>query len=55
VPRTYFSRDYVIDDYAVYHLRRPPAGHCWIRADDDFLLTVIATGLVVDIISSEDY
>jgi Ni/Co efflux regulator RcnB len=49
VPREYLSREYVIDDYEVYRLRRPPRGHCWIRVDDDFLLTVIATGVIVEI------
>jgi Ni/Co efflux regulator RcnB len=52
VPRAYISDDYMIDDYHAYHLRRPPSGHCWIRVDNDFLLTAIATGLVVDILSN---
>jgi Ni/Co efflux regulator RcnB len=44
----------VIDDYDAYRLHRPPRGHFWIRVDDDFLLTVIATGAVVEILSVND-
>jgi Ni/Co efflux regulator RcnB len=52
LPRRYLSREYRIDDYDAYDLRRPPNGHCWIKADDRLLLTVIATGVVIDVISS---
>jgi Ni/Co efflux regulator RcnB len=52
LPRHYLSRKYRIDDYDAYDLRRPPDGHCWVKADDRLLLTVIATGVVIDVISS---
>ena len=55
LPRAYFAREYVIDNYGAYHLRRPPRGHCWIRVDDKFLLAAIATGVVVEILSDEGY
>jgi Ni/Co efflux regulator RcnB len=47
LPRAYYSTRYVVHDYDVYHLRRPPRGYHWVRVDNDVLLTAVATGLVV--------
>lgn len=39
-------------DYNRYHLRRPPAGHRWVRVDNDYLLIATATGLIASIIAA---
>lgn len=45
----YYGQQYVIRDYDHYHLRRPPYGHHWVKADGKYLLVAIATGLILDI------
>jgi Ni/Co efflux regulator RcnB len=46
---------YVVIEPYRYHLRRPPVGYRWVRVDDgDFLLTAIATGLIVDMVVNAD-
>lgn len=38
-------------DWRYHHLRRPPRGYDWVRADDgEFLLVAISTGIVASII-----
>jgi Ni/Co efflux regulator RcnB len=37
-------------DYREYRLRRPPRGYEWREIDGRFVLGVIATGLIADII-----
>lgn len=45
------ERRYYVDDYAHYHLRRPPHGHRWIRTDDGrYLLVAVASGIIADIL-----
>ncbi|KRE96524.1 transmembrane signal peptide protein [Frateuria sp. Soil773] len=40
---------YVVRDYRHYRLRHPPHGYHWVRADNDYLLVAIATGVILDI------
>jgi len=41
---------YVVHDYGHYHLRQPPRGYHWVRADNnDYLLVAIATGIILDV------
>jgi Ni/Co efflux regulator RcnB len=47
LPRVYYGRHYIVNDYYVYHLRRPPYGYHWVRVDNDIVLASIASGLVV--------
>ncbi|WP_414674473.1 RcnB family protein [Luteibacter sp.] len=48
----YDGRVIVVDDYRERHLREPPRGYRWQRADnDDFILVAIATGVIADIVS----
>lgn len=51
LPRAWYSSRYVVRDYHDYHLRTPPHGYHWVRVDNDVILTAIATGLVVEIVS----
>lgn len=41
----------VIDDYARFHLRRPPYGYRWVQAGDEFLLVSMSTGQIFDVVS----
>ncbi len=45
----YYGRPYVVGNYGYYRLRPPPYGYHWVRADNDFLLVAIATGVILDI------
>lgn len=49
LPIAYRAPMYVIPNIAVYHLRPPPPGYCWVRVDNNAVLTAIATGVVVDV------
>jgi Ni/Co efflux regulator RcnB len=46
---TYY-RSHVVYDYHRHGLRHPPRGYRWVRADHDYLLIAIATGLIADVI-----
>lgn len=39
---------YYVNNWDYYHLRRPPYGYRWVRADNDFLLVAVATGIILD-------
>lgn len=43
-------RGYVVNDYGRYRLRPPPRGYHWVRANDDYILAAIATGLILEVI-----
>jgi Ni/Co efflux regulator RcnB len=45
----YSGPTYVVRDYGHYRLRQPPRGYRWVRADNDFLMVAIATGIILDI------
>lgn len=48
----YDGRVVIINDYHSRHLREPPRGYHWVRADNnDLLLVAIATGVIADIVS----
>lgn len=55
LPRAYRASRYYVHDYWTYRLGPPPRGHYWIRVDDDVLLTAIATGAVVQVVSGLFY
>jgi Ni/Co efflux regulator RcnB len=45
----YYGPTYVVRDYGYYRLRQPPRGYHWVRANNDYLLVAIATGIILDI------
>lgn len=45
----YHGPSYVVRDYGYYRLRPPPRGYHWVRADNDFLLVAITTGIILDL------
>lgn len=49
LPAAYGSRGYVVN-YPRYRLYAPPRGAQWVRVNDDLILAVLATGLVLDVI-----
>lgn len=51
LPSAYYSSRYVVNDYRAYHLQAPPRGQHWVRVNNDVLLTAIATGAVVAVVS----
>jgi Ni/Co efflux regulator RcnB len=44
----YYGPTYVVRDYGYYRLRPPPRGYHWVRANNDYLLVAIATGIILD-------
>ena len=49
LPLAWRGPAYVIPDYGYYRLRPPPPGYYWVRVDDNAVLAVIGTGIVVDV------
>jgi Ni/Co efflux regulator RcnB len=49
------ARGAMIQDFARYHLRRPPRGYYWYRAGDDYVLAAVATGVIFEVIQGDDY
>jgi Ni/Co efflux regulator RcnB len=47
LPRAYYGRRYIVNDYYAYRLAPPPRGYYWVRVDNDVVLAAIASGLVV--------
>lgn len=45
----YHGPDHVVRDYRHYRLRPPPRGYHWVRANNDYLLVAVATGVIMDI------
>ncbi|HZX72597.1 MAG TPA: RcnB family protein [Rhodanobacter sp.] len=45
----YHGPTYVVRDYGYYRLRPPPRGYHWVRANNDFLLVAITTGIILDL------
>ncbi len=47
VPPEYRNRQYVIEDWRRYDLGPPPRGYQWVGIGPDFVLTAIASGIVL--------
>lgn len=45
----YHGPTYVVSNYGYYQLRQPPRGYHWVRANNDFLLVAITTGIILDL------
>ncbi|MGM4910744.1 RcnB family protein [Rhizobium sp. 768_B6_N1_8] len=41
-----------VRDYRRYRLAPPPRGYHWVRADNDYLLVGVATGVITSIIAA---
>ena len=42
-------------DYRRHQLRRPPRGYQWVQVGDDYVLSAVATGLILDVITGDGY
>ena len=51
-PAAYYAPHYVVENYGAYRLRPPPRGCHWVRVDSDVVLTAIATGAVIEVVSN---
>lgn len=54
LPSHYRSSNYYVNDYGRYGLRAPPRGHRWVRADNDYVLATIATGLIIQVLANSN-
>jgi Ni/Co efflux regulator RcnB len=50
LPRTFWTRDYYIDNYAVYDLDPPPPAFEWVRYGPDILLIDLDSGQISQVI-----
>jgi Ni/Co efflux regulator RcnB len=50
LPRQYWDRQYVVDDWRGHHLRQPPHGYHWVQSGSDYLLVAIASGVIADLL-----
>ena len=48
----YRHRNYVVEDWRLHRLRTPPRGHQWVAIGADYLLVAIATGIIVEVLTS---
>lgn len=43
----------IVEDYARYHLRKPPRGCVWYRDADDYVLASTTTGMIFEVIHAD--
>ena len=53
LPHAYYASHYVIRDYYSCGLRHPPRGYHWLRVNNDAVLAVIATGVILDVVYNQ--
>ena len=52
LPRSYRTRQYVIDDWRGHRLSAPPRGDQWVQVGGDYVLVAITTGLILQLLLS---
>jgi Ni/Co efflux regulator RcnB len=50
VPNDYRGNQYVVDDWRGHHLTKPPRGHHWVQAGNDYVLVAVATGVIAQVL-----
>jgi Ni/Co efflux regulator RcnB len=50
LPTQYRTNQYVVSDWKNNHLRQPPRGYHWVRANNQYVLAAVASGVIADII-----
>jgi Ni/Co efflux regulator RcnB len=50
LPVAYCAPRYIVHDYYVYDLPRPPRGYRYVRVDNDVVLAAIASGIVSQVV-----
>lgn len=53
-PSQYRSKRYIVTDWHGHHLRKPPRGYRWYRADNNYVLVRTKTNVISDIINALD-
>jgi Ni/Co efflux regulator RcnB len=54
LPTTYYRDRGHYVDYRAHHLRAPPRGYQWVRADNDYALVALTTGLIAAIVAASN-
>ena len=49
LPVQYHNRYYVVDDWRGHRLSAPPRGAHWVQTGGDYVLTVVATGIILEL------
>ena len=49
LPREYQDSWYVVSDWRSEHLRKPPRGYHWLRANDQYVLAALANGYIAEV------
>jgi Ni/Co efflux regulator RcnB len=52
--RTYYNDRSHYVDYRAHHLRAPPRGYQWVRADNDYALVALTSGLIASIVAANN-
>jgi Ni/Co efflux regulator RcnB len=50
LPAEYRNNQNVVPDWKNNHLRKPPRGYHWVRANNQYVLAAVASGVITDII-----
>lgn len=50
LPPQYRTNQYVVSDWKNNNLRKPPRGYHWVRANNQYVLAAVASGVISDII-----
>lgn len=50
IPPLFLHPSYVVIDYRLHRLPPPPRGHQWVQVGPDYVLVVIGTGVIVQIV-----
>ena len=50
LPPQYRTNQYVVSDWKNNNLRKPPRGYHWVRANNQYVLAALASGVISDVI-----
>jgi Ni/Co efflux regulator RcnB len=50
LPAEYRNKQNEVSDWKNNHLRQPPRGYHWVRANNQYVLAAVASGVITDII-----
>ena len=50
LPSELRHRQYVVSDWRSHRLSAPPRGHQWVQVGPDYVLTALATGVIVNLV-----
>jgi Ni/Co efflux regulator RcnB len=49
LPRRYLTHQYVVDNWRLHHLSRPPQGHAWVQTGADYVLIDTSNGAIAQV------